>query len=129
MLVPVLMGSWVELKRVGNPHSHRAEEIPLESRLLNEAWGFGSKYLQFLLLSLPTLARPPVVSAADTYELSWWSIDGGGTMNSSAGEYSVSGTIGQPDAGIFSGGGYTLTGGFWGVNPFGMIYLPLIIRN
>ena len=85
--------------------------------------------LLFLLLSVPTLARPPVVSAAVAYDLRWWSIDGGGTMNASAGEYSLSGTIGQPDAGFFSAGGYTLTGGFWGVNPFGMIYLPLIIRN
>ena len=85
--------------------------------------------LLFLLLTVPTLARPPVVSAAVAYELKWWSIDGGGTMNASAGEYSLSGTIGQPDAGVFSGEGYTLTGGFWSVNPFGMIYLPLIIRN
>ena len=58
--------------------------------------------LLFLLLTVP-LARPPAVSAADTYELSWWSIDGGGMMNASAGEYSLSGTIGQPDAGVFSG--------------------------
>jgi hypothetical protein len=85
--------------------------------------------LLFLLLSVPTLFRPLALSAAVAYDLRWWSIDGGGTMNASAGEYSLSGTIGQPDAGIFSGGGYTLTGGFWGVNPFGMIYLPLIIRN
>jgi hypothetical protein len=82
-----------------------------------------------LLLSLPMLARPSVVSGAVTYQLRWWSIDGGGTINASAGAYSLSGTIGQPDAGFFNGGGYTLTGGFWGVNPFGMIYLPLIIRN
>jgi hypothetical protein len=85
--------------------------------------------LLFLLLALPTLARPPAVSAAVTYDLSWWSIDGGGTINANAGMYSLSGTIGQPDAGVMSVGEYTLTGGFWGVNPFGMIYLPLIIRN
>ena len=34
---------------------------------------------------------------------------------SSGGAYSVSGTIGQPDAGQLAGGGYTLSGGFWGV--------------
>jgi hypothetical protein len=82
-----------------------------------------------LLLFLPTLAYPPAVSAADTYDLSWWSIDGGGKMNPSAGEYSLSGTIGQPDAGVMIAGEYTLVGGFWGLNPFGLIYLPLIIRN
>jgi hypothetical protein len=81
-----------------------------------------------LLLSVPTLASP-AVSAADTYDLSWWSIDGGGTMNASAGEYSLSGTIGQPDAGVMIAGEFTLVGGFWGLNPFGLIYLPLIIRN
>jgi hypothetical protein len=29
--------------------------------------------------------------------------------------YSLSGTIGQPDAGQMSGGNYTLTGGFWSI--------------
>jgi hypothetical protein len=29
--------------------------------------------------------------------------------------YSVSGTIGQPDAGKLSGGSFTIDGGFWGV--------------
>jgi hypothetical protein len=85
--------------------------------------------LLFLLISVPILARPLAVSAADTYELTWWSIDGGGIMNASAGEDSLSGTIGQPEAGVFSGGGYALTGGFWGLESYGAIYLPLIIRN
>ena len=52
----------------------------------------------------------------DTAQLSldWFSIDGGGST-STGGVYSVSGTIGQPDAGTMSGGSYTLSGGFWGV--------------
>jgi hypothetical protein len=29
--------------------------------------------------------------------------------------FSVSGTIGQPDAGMMSGGAFSLTGGFWSV--------------
>ena len=33
---------------------------------------------------------------------------------STGGVYSVSGTIGQPDAGVASGGNYSLIGGFWG---------------
>src|SRR5690606_5636596 len=37
----------------------------------------------------------------------------GGT--STGGVYSVSGTIGQPDAGTMSGGNFTLNGGFWGI--------------
>jgi hypothetical protein len=39
-------------------------------------------------------------------------------MHSSGGNYELSGTIGQLDAGEMSGGAYALTGGFWfGVVP------------
>ena len=48
------------------------------------------------------------------YSIDWSTIDGGGGT-STGGVYSVSGTIGQPDAGMMSGGNYTLQGGFWGV--------------
>ncbi len=41
-------------------------------------------------------------------------MDGGGGT-STGGVYSVTGTIGQPDAGAMSGGNYTLQGGFWGL--------------
>ena len=34
---------------------------------------------------------------------------------STGGVFTVSGTIGQPDAGTMSGGNYTLQGGFWGI--------------
>ena len=46
--------------------------------------------------------------------IDWFTVDGGcGT--STGGVYSVSGTIGQPDAGTMSGGNFSLTGGFWGI--------------
>jgi hypothetical protein len=51
---------------------------------------------------------------AQNYSIDWFTIDGGGGT-SSGGAYSLSGTIGQPDAGILSGGAYSLTGGFWGI--------------
>src|SRR5512138_2169118 len=51
---------------------------------------------------------------AQPYTIDWSTIDGGGGT-STGGVYSVSGTIGQPDAGTLSGGPYTLTGGFWGI--------------
>ena len=51
--------------------------------------------------------------AAD-YTIDWSTIDGGGG-SSTGGVYSVTGTIGQPDAGKMSGGSFTLEGGFWGV--------------
>jgi hypothetical protein len=40
-------------------------------------------------------------------------VDGGGGT-STGGVYTVSGTIGQPDAGAMGGGNFTLEGGFWG---------------
>ncbi len=60
----------------------------------------------FLLLAAGCL------SARAQYAIDWHTIDGGGGT-STGGVYSVSGTIGQPDAGTMSGGSYTLTGGFW----------------
>lgn len=50
---------------------------------------------------------------AQNYSIDWFTIDGGGGT-STGGVYSVSGTIGQPDAGAMSGGNYSLIGGFWG---------------
>jgi hypothetical protein len=47
-----------------------------------------------------------------SYDLTWNTIDGGG-RTSSGGPYTVTGTIGQPDAGTMSGGRYELFGGFW----------------
>ena len=58
------------------------------------------------------IASLALSAGAQTYDISWFSIDGGGGT-SSGGTYSVTGTIGQPDAGVLSGGNYTIVGGFW----------------
>ena len=50
---------------------------------------------------------------AQSYSIDWFTSDGGGGT-STGGVYAVSGTIGQPDAGISSGGNYSLIGGYWG---------------
>jgi hypothetical protein len=43
----------------------------------------------------------------------WFTIDGGGGT-STGGGFTLSGTIGQPDAGVtMTGGGFSLVGGFW----------------
>ena len=49
------------------------------------------------------------------YNLSWYTIDGGGEMWTTGGDYELSGTIGQPDASltVMTGGDFELTGGFW----------------
>ena len=49
----------------------------------------------------------------------WSTIDSGGGT-SSGGSFVLSGTIGQPDAGLpMTGGGFTLTGGFWSASAVG----------
>jgi hypothetical protein len=64
------------------------------------------------------------------YDLSWWTVDGGGATFSGDGGYALGGTIGQPDAAVWGGNGTALAGGFWG----GMlvevrVYLPLVVRD
>lgn len=50
---------------------------------------------------------------AQNYSIDWHKIAGGGGT-STGGVYTVSGSIGQPDAtGAMSGGNYSITGGFW----------------
>ena len=71
--------------------------------------------------------------ARSGYDLSWSTVDGGGETFSSGGVYTLGGTAGQPDAGLLTGGSYTLGGGFWGggtvAAPEDVIYLPLVTRN
>jgi hypothetical protein len=47
------------------------------------------------------------------YDLSWNTIDSGGTTSSGGGLYELAGTSGQIDAGAHAGGVYALGGGFW----------------
>lgn len=55
----------------------------------------------------------PAICFAQQYSIDWYKVSGGGGT-STGGVYSVSGTIGQPDAsGAMSGGQYSATGGFW----------------
>src|SRR5213592_797678 len=64
------------------------------------------------LLSILAGALLLSVLANAQYAIDWFTIDGGGG-SSSSGSLTLSGTIGQPDAGTLSGGNYTLQGGFW----------------
>ena len=84
------------------------------------------------LLLLIILSSAFCLQVRGQYAIDWSSIDGGGGT-STGGVYSVSGTIGQPDAGTMSGGNYTLSGGFWGliaaVQTPGAPYLTVIRSN
>jgi len=72
------------------------------------------KNLLLTFLAAGILAWLVPQSAAQSYTIDWFTIDGGGGT-STGGAYSVSGTIGQPDAGKMSGGNFTIDGGFWGI--------------
>ena len=56
------------------------------------------------------------VAVADDFEINRSTIDGGGE-HSTSGNFELSGIIGQPDAGVMEGDGFTLTGGFWFEEP------------
>ena len=73
-------------------------------------------------------AAPSAAPRTTGYTIDWYAIDGGGAQNLTGGTYSLSGTIGQPDAGSQNGGTYTVNGGYW-VELFGYrLDLPLILR-
>jgi hypothetical protein len=70
----------------------------------SKLWAIG------LLAAAETLAQ----SSSGDFEITKNTIDNGGGL-SSGGEFSLTGTIGQPDASqkVATGGGFTLSGGFW----------------
>ena len=90
------------------------------------------RFTVYVLLLLALLVLPAALVLAQSgggYDLSWWTVDGGGSTVS-AGGYVLDGSIGQPDASVpIVGGGYALTGGFWaGGAERHRIYTPLILK-
>ena len=69
---------------------------------------------------------------AQDYKIAWFTMDGGGGTSTGSG-FTLTGTIGQPDAGAMSGGHFTLVGGFWGlvaaVQTPGAPLLSVVRRN
>lgn len=53
-------------------------------------------------------------ATAQTYDVIWYSMDGGGTSSTPGGTYALAGTVGQADAGSpLVGDLYSVSGGFW----------------
>ena len=76
-----------------------------------------------LLLAVMVISS---ASFAQPYSIDWYKVAGGGGT-STGGVYSVSGTIGQPDAGgPLTGGNYSVTGGFWSLYAVQMPGAPLL---
>jgi hypothetical protein len=66
-----------------------------------------------LIATLALVACMALSASAQNYNISWYKVAGGGGTSTN-GQYSLSGTIGQPDAsGAMTGGNYSVTGGFW----------------
>ena len=91
-----------------------------------------------ILLCITVLLMLGVASAAalaDDFDVDWYTVDGGGEMWTTGGDYELSGTIAQPDAGgAMTGGDFELTGGFWAGGGMPLprplaLYLPLVARN
>ena len=66
------------------------------------------------VLSFALVAPAAMAQSGGPYEIKAWTIDGGGISNAAGGAFTLSGTIGQHDAGpTLAGGAYALEGGFW----------------
>ena len=80
-------------------------------------------YLLITIALLATVGAALVIAQSagggSDYDLTWHTIDGGGGT-SSGGSYAISGTIGQPDAGVMTGGDYELAGGYWAATGIGI---------
>jgi hypothetical protein len=93
--------------------------LPLLSRskdsALQSARGLAQSKTWRIFGALLTFLAITISVRAQSYSIDWYKIAGGG--GTSTGDvYAVSGTIGQPDAGMaMSGGNYSLTGGFWSI--------------
>jgi hypothetical protein len=96
-----------------------------------------SRLLVAVLLLLLVGAAGVYAQSGAGYDLSWSTVDGGGTTTTSGGGYTLMSTAGQPDAGpTLTGGGYLLTGGFWpggvdngsGSGSGGDVFLPVIMK-
>jgi hypothetical protein len=91
--------------------------------------GIGSITLLLATVASLLATRAALAQTGDGYDLSWNTVDGGGHTFSTGGDYTLGGTVGQPDAGLLTGGDYTLSGGFWAGMGRHKVYLPLVLRN
>ncbi len=120
--------AWDDLVRERGELARRAS--PLEREILKrltpdqvESYLQGTSPLLIRLESGESLADVlDQWSRGVAFDLSWYSVDGGGGLMSTGGTFELSGTIGQADAGLMTEGSYALTGGFWAVSRAGDIF-------
>ena len=90
------------------------------------------KLIVILLILLILIVIPVLAQTGGDYDLTWNTVDNSGGIISTGSTFSMSGSIGQPEAGYSSGGSFTLSGGFiTGGNLMASntyIFLPLVTR-
>ncbi|MGH7726914.1 MAG: FlgD immunoglobulin-like domain containing protein [Candidatus Eiseniibacteriota bacterium] len=64
-------------------------------------------------IALPSIALLGPTPALAEYSLGWFAVSGSAAANLTGSNFTLRGTVGQPVAGTSSGGGYSMTGGFW----------------
>ena len=89
------------------------------------------RFLALTALLMFCLFTGGVLAQSNSYSLTWSTIDGGGALTRIGDGYTVSSSIGQPDAGVLANDQYSIVGGFWAlgsVNPRAQVrvYLPLV---
>jgi hypothetical protein len=83
-----------------------------------------------LALVLALLASATIAAAQGGYDISWWTVSGGGHTFSAGDTYTLGGTVGQLAISSMRGGGYALAGGFWArAIPTYPIYLPVVLSK
>jgi hypothetical protein len=65
-----------------------------------------------ILLAVTLLGGGIALMQGGSFDVSWFTVDGGSAVTSAGSVYKLRGSIGQPDAGRIGGGPYLLSGGF-----------------
>lgn len=76
-----------------------------------------NKLRQASIVLAALLVTAPV-SAGVPWTIDWWTLDGGGEVFTTGGDWQLSATVGQWDSTAHtqaSGGAWQLTGGFWAI--------------
>jgi len=109
------------------PRGAKAEGTGALDTLASELGIRCSFRLRTSIIGLLVLLTFCLGARAQPYAINWHTIDGGGGT-STGGVYSVSGTIGQPDARTtpMTGGPYSLIGGFWAIHAIQTPGAPLL---
>jgi len=95
-----------------NPKEVRRPNVVVGRSSFGIRYSFGIRHSLLVIACCAALFPAPRSAKAQSYSIDWFTIGGGGGA-SSGDSYTLNGTIGQPDAGTLSGGGYALQGGFW----------------